>query len=350
MKPRLVKTAIISVFIIVSLLLFELVLRLTTPPTFLQSNHINENYPWLVYDPIFGSINKAGYENKHLRINSLGFLGEEVSADKPPGTIRIATLGGSITFGMWESWPGLAEFDNYPDTVKDLIEADGLERVEVINAGVIGYNSSNGLRLLKTKVLELEPDIITIKFGFNDFSRINDPEYHIEKPSNKVVGWILYNLDNWRIVRLGAQIGQRLKAGKYENKKHRVTQQEFKKNLELFIKEARGRDIRILFIDSPLSGQKILPLRVNKFYTEYTGASNIEEMREMHNEYQAILKSVAKSEEVPILETEDQFKELNQTVFSRNDLIHPNHKGAQLIGELLYEKLVELGWLTENQN
>jgi len=349
-KSRLVKTAAITLSILLSLLVFELVLRLTTPQSFLQGNFNNENYPWIVHDPILGWINKAGYEDKNVRINSLGFHGEEVNTAKPPGTIRIATLGGSITFGMWESWPGLTEFDNYPDTVRELLESAGLDRIEVINAGVIGYSSSNGFRLLKTKVLDLDPDIITVKFGFNDFSRVNDPEFQIEEPSNKIVSWILYNLDNWRTVRLVAHIGQRLSAGKYESKKHRVTKPEFKKNLELFIKEARERDIRILFIDSPISGQEILPLKANKFYTEYTGAGNIEELREMHNDYQAILKSVAKAENVPILETKEQFNELGHTVFSRNDLIHPNERGAQLIGELLYQKFQELGWLNENQN
>jgi len=251
---------------------------------------------------------------------------------------------------MWESWPGLTEFDNYPDSLRDELAHHGVKKVQVINAGVLGYTSSNGLRLLKTKVLDIVPDIITVKFGFNDFSRVNDPEFHIEKPSSNVVSWILYNLDNWRIVRLGAQIGQRLSAGKYENKKHQVTQLEFKKNLELFIKEARERDIRILFIDSPLSGQEILPLRVNKFFMEYTGARNIEEIREMHNEYQEILKIVATEEGVPLLETRHLFSDYNDTLFSKNDIIHPNKKGVKVIGELLYLKLLELGWLRENEN
>ena len=350
MKSWLVKTATITVLIILSLLFFELTLRLITPPGFLQTSLNNGNYPWLVYDPILGLANKAGYEDKDVRINSLGFLGEEVSSPQPEGTIRIVTLGGSITFGMWESWPGINEIDGYPDTVRELLASNSLERVQIINAGVIGYNSSNGLRLFKTRVLDLEPDVITVKFGFNDFSRLNDPEIHIEDPSNGPAGWIFYNLDNWRIVRLGAHIGQKLNAGTHENKTHQVSPLEFENNLELFIKEARERGIRILFIDTPMSAPKTLTLKAEKFFTEYTGTGSMEELREIHEEYQAIIKKVTESENVPLLETKDQFNELNQTVFSRNDLIHPNDKGARLIGELLYEKLIELGWLNENRN
>jgi len=350
MKPRIVKTALIALGIIVSFLLAELVLRIATPATFMQTAYKNQRLSWIVFDPILGWTNQAGYENADIRINSLGFLGEEVSKTKPPGTIRIVSLGDSGTFGIWESWPGLIEFDNYPDMLRDALELDGVKRVQVINAGVLGYSSSNALRQLMIRVLDLEPDIITARFGFNDHCLVKNPEFHVEEPSNGVVRWLLYNFHEWRIARLVARIGQKLNAGKYENQKHQVTPLEFKKNLELFIKEARARNIRLLFIDYPLSAQEVIPLRVNKFYTEYTGASNIEEMREMHNDYQAIQKSVAKVEDVPILESKDQFKELNQSVFGRNDLIHPNKRGAQLIGELLYQKIQTLGWLKENKN
>jgi hypothetical protein len=45
---------------------------------------------------------RPGYEVKgakiHIKINSLGFRGDEFSKEKPPGTFRIIALGASTTF------------------------------------------------------------------------------------------------------------------------------------------------------------------------------------------------------------------------------------------------------------
>jgi lysophospholipase L1-like esterase len=44
-------------------------------------------------------------------------------------------------------------------------------KYEVINAGIIGYSSDQGLRLLKKTILELKPDIITIAYSVNDVDK-----------------------------------------------------------------------------------------------------------------------------------------------------------------------------------
>src|SRR6185436_5710122 len=42
------------------------------------------------------------------------------------------------------------------------------ERFEVINFGVLGYSSFQGLQLLKRRVLDLHPEIVVIGFAMND--------------------------------------------------------------------------------------------------------------------------------------------------------------------------------------
>ena len=59
--------------------------------------------PMLVRDDAAGLwVPRPGYEikgaNIHIKINSLGFRGEEFSKAKPPGTFRIVVLGASTTF------------------------------------------------------------------------------------------------------------------------------------------------------------------------------------------------------------------------------------------------------------
>ena len=59
----------------------------------------------------------------------------------------------------------------YPARLQALLSAqppDGARAVEVMNFGILGYTSFQGLQLLKTRVLDLHPDVIVVGFGMND--------------------------------------------------------------------------------------------------------------------------------------------------------------------------------------
>jgi len=80
---------------------------------------------------------------------------------KPAGLYRIAALGDSFTFGM-----AVDEEDTWPK----LLEADlaGRRAVQVINFGVMGYDTTQESRLLETKVPPFQPDLIVIGYCLND--------------------------------------------------------------------------------------------------------------------------------------------------------------------------------------
>jgi lysophospholipase L1-like esterase len=99
-----------------------------------------------------------------ISLNSYGYRTSEYTVSKPPGTIRIACIGDSWTFGM-----NVDQDKTYPSRlVAWLRRLHPDSRVEVLNFGVLGYSSFQGLQLLKTRVLELKPDILAIGFGMND--------------------------------------------------------------------------------------------------------------------------------------------------------------------------------------
>jgi lysophospholipase L1-like esterase len=59
----------------------------------------------------------------------------------------------------------------YPARLEALLKADppaGAKDVEVMNFGILGYTSFQGLQLLKTRVLDLHPDVVVIGFAMND--------------------------------------------------------------------------------------------------------------------------------------------------------------------------------------
>lgn len=102
------------------------------------------------------------------RINSQGFVGRELERDGPD-LWRIATIGDSCTYG------GGNETDTYPAALDALLaarEAPG-RRYEVVNAGISGLNSELALRRLRSRVLPLAPDVVTIYIGWNDLMKFD---------------------------------------------------------------------------------------------------------------------------------------------------------------------------------
>jgi len=118
--------------------------------------------PMLTYDSAAGIfVLTPGYEvtgrQIHIKVNSLGFRGEEFNRVKPPGTFRIAVLGASTTFNAEVSsndmtWPHLLQ--------EKLRQANPGVKIEVINTAVGGYVSTDNLKNLRSRVLQLDPDLV----------------------------------------------------------------------------------------------------------------------------------------------------------------------------------------------
>jgi lysophospholipase L1-like esterase len=99
-----------------------------------------------------------------IQLNSRGDRDIEIADHPQPSTIRIACIGDSWTFGM-----NVNQDQTYPSRlIARLLDAKPDQRFEVVNFGVLGYSSLQGLRLLKERVLALHPNIVVIGFAMND--------------------------------------------------------------------------------------------------------------------------------------------------------------------------------------
>jgi lysophospholipase L1-like esterase len=98
------------------------------------------------------------------RINALGFRGPETTLAKPPGRFRIVGLGDSFTFGTGVR----VEHTFLAVLEKRLAEAQGAEGIEVLNLGVMGFDTPQEVALLRQLGLELGPDFVVICFFLND--------------------------------------------------------------------------------------------------------------------------------------------------------------------------------------
>jgi lysophospholipase L1-like esterase len=101
--------------------------------------------------------------------NQLGFRGPEISTGRPAGTTRIACFGDSTTFGL-----GVAAADAWPARLEAGLNAGDSGRFEVINAGVPGYTSYQGLKYMEQQLPILKPDVVLATFGNNDGWRWDD--------------------------------------------------------------------------------------------------------------------------------------------------------------------------------
>ena len=95
---------------VIALALGEIALRTLASRTLLQPDM--PDFSWMLYNPVNGMINKAGFHQHNpritrshlfgeLRINARGFRGDEVIVPKPEGIVRVVCLGDSSSGCGW---------------------------------------------------------------------------------------------------------------------------------------------------------------------------------------------------------------------------------------------------------
>ncbi len=108
-----------------------------------------------------------------LGSNRLGYRGAEVAVPKPSGVFRIVIVGDSTVYGL-----GVRTDETLSAQLERVLRDEyGYERVEVVNAGVSGYNSWNSVVNLAFRVPELEPDLIIAYHTITDIgARLTSPQ------------------------------------------------------------------------------------------------------------------------------------------------------------------------------
>ncbi len=350
MSPRIKRIILTAVAIAAAVFIVEGLLRLATPPEFLQSSPRSTVWPWVVTDPILGWANSAGYESNNFRINSEGFRGEEIKPEKPLGAKRVVCIGDSGTFGVWFGERARRNWDSYPQELSRILKEHGYEDIEVINAGVVGYTSSHTLRQLMTKVLALEPDILIARTGFNDIADMGNEffrAYYVKEPPGFIIGSLMYRWPESRLVRLAAWLDRKLVSRSVPGDKNVVSKEEFRANLERLIKASKKRGIDVLLLDYPLRDEKSGLNKQEQYLTEYYGVDTLAEFHEKHDGYQEILSEVAHERGVEVLDTAATMKKFAGPSFSEYDFVHPNASGTRTVAMEVFIALVKLGWLEE---
>ncbi len=155
-----------------------------------------------VPDPELGYRMAPSFEGRMVRLeqydevfrtNSLGLRDAEVGP-RDGLTRRILVIGDSFVFGL-----GVGQDEPFPRLLERRLRAGG-ERVEVVNAGVVGYGLEQYDTWLGRLLPRLEPDVVLVSvYAGNDlgsYERISHHQvrdgYLIER-AGPVVSWLIRN-------------------------------------------------------------------------------------------------------------------------------------------------------------
>jgi lysophospholipase L1-like esterase len=260
---------------------------------------------------------------------------------KEPGVFRILCIGDSVTFGyrvpvVWPDKPN--EYDRtwlpYPMLLeKELSAANPDRKIEAIVMAVPGYTSHQGLAWLRRDIEWLEPDLVTVSFGWNDASMSDVPDRDAIRTEWYVVGtrWLVDHSQAFAHATRWLRSRNKKSASQAVKPVPRVSEGEYLANIAEMIRLANKHGARGLVIAAP-----------------YRDAVTNPPEAKLMTQYRAALRQWAEQTQVPYLEV----RELTEAAHPSNqgwfgELIHPNHMGHRLIASELLTQFKTQGLLKE---
>jgi lysophospholipase L1-like esterase len=291
-----------------------------------------------------------------LSTNSEHFRSEHSTRQlqaKKPGAIRIVCLGDSVTFGyrvpvVWPEKP--TEYDPewlpFPMLLEKQLRAANPDRtIQVITMAVPGYTSHQGLAWLRRDIDQLQPDLLTVSFGWNDASLSDVPDREAIRTDWSAVGvrWLIdhsqafAHATRWLRAREAAKLQSEDRNRSSSRSPHRpmprVSQQEYLSNMTAIEQLARQRKARVVVIAAP-----------------YRDRSPEAPEADLMLPYRLSLGTTMQERGVPFLEIRELTEEAspaNEGWFGER--IHPNHMGHRLIASELL-KLIDKNRLLPDLN
>lgn len=198
-KAKIVVILLVVAFSLEGLARLQQHWRFGSFPTYLPRHYV-DFYRFYRVNPAYGT--------STVRINRAGFRNDaETTRDKPENVVRVVTMGGSTVWG--EDPPNAFGIIDNHDTIayhleKALNARAGARhadiKVEVINAGVVGYLLFQDETYFANYVAGFKPDVVVAIDGHNDLDnlQLGIPLYHhrndalLEREMNHPTAFDLY--------------------------------------------------------------------------------------------------------------------------------------------------------------
>lgn len=275
---------------------------------------------------------------KGWKINSLGFREREIDPEKRPGAMRVISLGDSCTADGGPPYAGCLHqlLTNAPPTPTEW---------EAFNMGVYGYSSMQGLRLYHRKVKQLDPDIVTLYFGWNDHWLCGyRPDSHrmalALTPGKAIVYQMLRHKRFGQVLIKWLTPGQNIVIPRTDGEVDvavedmlRVPHDEYRLTLTRLATDIRADGGVPLFITAPC---RVLPKEV---LVSNKQAHSREDLNRLHDEFVEITREVARATGSPLLDLRAMFGDESEEPLFIGDGIHLRQQGLWRIGAELYNKI-----------
>jgi len=248
---------------------------------------------------------------------------------KQPGAIRIVCLGDSVTFGyrvpvVWPDKPTEYDPEWLPFPIlleKQLRAANPNRTIEVITMAVPGYTSHQGLAWLRRDLDRLNPDLLTVSFGWNDASLSDVPDREAISTNWYAVGvrWLIDHSQAFAHATRWLRSRQAVEPKTPLRPTARVSQQEYLDNMLAIGDLARQRGAAVIVIAAP-----------------YRDHSSEAPEANLMLQYRVELGLIMRQRGVHFLE----IRELTEDAYPANEgwfgeRIHPNHMGNRLMASEL---------------
>jgi lysophospholipase L1-like esterase len=239
-----------------------------------------------------------------FQTNSAGLRSPEIRND---GSIRILAAGDSCTWG----WGVRAE-QTYTAVLQQLLDRRSGQRshYQVINAGVPGSTSYQGMLYLQERGLQLEPGIVLANYGFNDVMPGGDVETQIRR--ERLFMPVLH-LDDVLLARSHMYRWLRWQAAQNGRTDDalRSSPAQYRRHLEGMVEATRSAGARMMFVSfwHPASPNP--------------------------RSYHDALAAVGAAMNVPIVWYDGP----------RMDVVHPTVQGYRLLAEQIADRLVLEGYI-----
>lgn len=325
------------------------------------------NFLWTC-DPLLYFKIHPGQVIEGRPLNRLGFRGNDFGPRRD-GATRVLALGDSCTYGVIsrDQSNGIDFIhEPYPERLQRLAdERLGAGKVEVFNGGVPGYNSYQGLMLLRGKLRDLHPDIVTVRFGWNDLAMSKE----------QAIGNAFTESDSWLVRRgedllmrtalypFARRLGMMLRARSGDGGdsaavvasggvwRPNLPVERFAHNLRRIVEVARDQGAEVWLLTSPD------PLTNSEDFERYAASDarssaqlmlamnripSFERLAEIHAQYNAAVRQVASETGARLVDLETEFRgRPASALFSPGDVIHPNEDGHQLEAEILLREILQ---------
>ena len=284
--------------------------------------------PFLVRDETLFWRPKAGVMDH----NSHGFYGPEFDVEKEPGVFRIVCLGDSCThFGP----------DSYPDMLRVYLDGTAPGKFEVINAGVIGYTSFQGRRLLESEVLDWSPDLVTVYFGWNDHWLARGRQ---DKDQNAESSAVMEALREVRVVQLTAFATGGLRSE--SRNLMRVEPGDYRENLTGIGQQCESRDIAVWYFTAPHA----FDLGIPPYLLQSGEVADASSLIPLHQSYNQTVREVAIARGAPLVDLASEMDDMNKRELFLDDHVHLSRGGRLYVTRRIIEMLRSTGVLADESS